>query len=142
MRHLRPFSILFLAALVALPALAAPLSATEIETAAEMEKININTATLKELTQLDRLGPALAGRIVEYRDQHGPFKSVEEITKVSGIGPKTLELISGRIILEDAKPGGASSGKAGTEKKADPAKSKTAEKPADSSPDTAKPAAK
>lgn len=53
-------------------------------------KININTASVDELTQLKNVGPAYAERIVEYREAHDGFKSVEELTEVKGIGPKTL----------------------------------------------------
>jgi len=52
---------------------------------------NINTASEAELQRLPRIGPALAGRIVEYRRTHGPFRSVEQLTEVRGIGDKTLE---------------------------------------------------
>jgi competence ComEA-like helix-hairpin-helix protein len=53
-------------------------------------KININTASVDELTQLVNVGPAYAERIVEYREAHDGFDAVEEITEVKGIGPKTL----------------------------------------------------
>lgn len=53
-------------------------------------KININTASVEELTKLTNVGPNYAERIVEYREVHDGFDSVEEITKVKGIGPKTL----------------------------------------------------
>ena len=53
-------------------------------------KININTASVDELTQLQNVGQAYAERIVEYREAHDGFNSVEEITEVKGIGPKTL----------------------------------------------------
>lgn len=55
--------------------------------------ININTATAAELELLPGIGPALAGRIVDYRTAHGPFKSVDELDHVSGIGPRTLAKI-------------------------------------------------
>ena len=54
-------------------------------------KININTATVDELAQLKRVGPAYAARIVEYREANGPFEKAEDIMKVRGIGPKTWE---------------------------------------------------
>ena len=53
--------------------------------------IKINTASAQELTQLPGIGPAIAERIVEYRKQHGRFKTVDDLTNVSGIGPKKLD---------------------------------------------------
>ena len=54
-------------------------------------KISINTAQTDELDVLPGIGPALAGRIVAYRKEHGPFKTVEDIKKVKGIGNKLFE---------------------------------------------------
>ena len=53
-------------------------------------KININTASAGELTQLEGVGPKLAARIVAHREANGPFKAVEDIANVKGIGPKIL----------------------------------------------------
>lgn len=61
--------------------------------------ININTASLKALKTLPHIGPKIAERIIKYRQAYGPFQSLEEITKVAGIGPKTLEKIKGRITV-------------------------------------------
>jgi competence protein ComEA len=63
-------------------------------------KININTATVDELAQLKRVGPAYAARIVEYREQNGPFENVEDIMKVRGIGPKTWEANKDTLSVE------------------------------------------
>jgi len=52
--------------------------------------VNINTATLDQLESLPGIGPALGQRIIDYRQQHGPFKSVNDLTNVSGIGDKRL----------------------------------------------------
>jgi competence protein ComEA len=52
--------------------------------------VDINLATGQQLLGLPGIGPAIAGRIVAYRDAHGPFAAVSELDKVKGIGPKTL----------------------------------------------------
>jgi competence protein ComEA len=48
--------------------------------------VNLNTATLDELEALPGIGPVLGQRIVDYRDQHGPFGVIEDLMNVSGIG--------------------------------------------------------
>lgn len=55
------------------------------------EKININTAGSAELQQLPRVGPKVAQRILDYRDQNGKFSRIEDLMKVRGIGEKTFE---------------------------------------------------
>ena len=54
-------------------------------------KLNINTASGAELETLPGIGPVLAGAIVEYRQENGPFSRVEDLLLVPGIGSKTLE---------------------------------------------------
>ena len=56
----------------------------------ESEKININTASAVDLDKLPRIGPKVAQRIIDYRKENGPFKKIEEIMKVKGIGEKTF----------------------------------------------------
>lgn len=68
--------------------------------AAELEKININTATSEELGQLKRIGPTYAVRIIEFREANGPFKAPKDIMKVKGIGQKTWEDNKDRIVVE------------------------------------------
>jgi len=68
--------------------------------AADSGKINLNTATVKELAQLKRIGTKYAERIVKYREDNGSFKTTEELIKVPGIGVKTLELNKDRIVVE------------------------------------------
>ena len=53
--------------------------------------VNINTASKKELDALPGIGEVLAQRIIDYRSANGPFSTVDELTKVKGIGEKTLE---------------------------------------------------
>ncbi len=52
--------------------------------------VDINTATLDQLQTLKGVGPALAQRIIDYREEHGPFTSVEDLLHVKGIGEATL----------------------------------------------------
>jgi competence protein ComEA len=59
--------------------------------------ININTAGSAELETLPGVGPALAGRIIAWRDQNGPFRAVDELLAVSGIGEKTLSGFRDRV---------------------------------------------
>lgn len=63
-------------------------------------KININTANAEQLEMLPRIGTKTVQSIIEYRTQNGPFKKIEDITNVKGIGEKTLEELKGYIILE------------------------------------------
>lgn len=53
--------------------------------------VNINTATAEELQTLPRIGPAMAQRIIAWRETHGGFRSVDELDAVPGIGPSMLE---------------------------------------------------
>jgi competence protein ComEA len=53
--------------------------------------VDINTATAEELETLPGVGEVMAQRIIDYREANGPFETIEEIQKVSGIGPKTFE---------------------------------------------------
>ena len=71
-----------------------------VSLAQEAEKININKASAVALTQLNRIGPKLSERIVEYREKNGPFERPEDIMQVRGIGPKTFELNKDRITTE------------------------------------------
>lgn len=58
---------------------------------AAMERININTASQKELLKLKGIGTSYADRIIQYREKHGPFQKPDDILKVKGIGKKTWE---------------------------------------------------
>lgn len=59
--------------------------------------VNINTADVKELEGLPGIGPAKAQAIVDYRKEHGPFATVDDLSKVQGIGPKMLEQLRDQI---------------------------------------------
>lgn len=61
--------------------------------------VNINTADQAALESLPGLGPVLAGTIIAYRTEHGPFARIEDIQKVSGIGPKIFARIRDHITV-------------------------------------------
>ena len=62
-------------------------------------KVNINTADASGLQQISGIGPSKAQKIITYREQNGKFKSVEDLTNVSGIGEKTLASIKDQICV-------------------------------------------
>ena len=61
------------------------------ETVASIGKVNINQADAKVLTTLKGIGKDRAAKIVEYREKNGPFKNIEDLMKVKGIGKKIFE---------------------------------------------------
>lgn len=62
--------------------------------------VNINRATGSTLETLPGIGPATAKKIIAYRNEHGPFTQIEDLTKVKSIGPKKLEHIRPFITVE------------------------------------------
>ncbi len=62
-------------------------------------KVNINTASVSELEELPGIGEVIAQRIVDYRTQHGPFKTVRDLLKVEGIGEKKFESIEDHVTV-------------------------------------------
>ena len=64
-----------------------------LSTPSDGARININTATSQELQTLPGIGPAIAQRIIEYRQTSGGFSTVDDLTNVKGIGEKRLEKI-------------------------------------------------
>jgi competence protein ComEA len=77
-------------ALASLLAVGAPLAAAE--------RVNLNTATQEELVALPGVGPAKAKAIIEYRTAH-PFKTVDEVKNVRGIGDHLYESLKGKITV-------------------------------------------
>jgi competence protein ComEA len=70
--------------------------------------VNINTASASELDALPGIGPKVAARIVEYRQKNGPFKKIEELMNVQGIGEKNFLKLKPQIAVS-GKPDGQAS---------------------------------
>lgn len=65
------------------------------------EKVNINSASIKELSTLQKIGPKYSQRIVDYRSAMGPFENPEDIMEVKGIGDKIFQINKERIVVKD-----------------------------------------
>lgn len=84
----------FLIALSVLFVLAVPLSLS-----AQQNKVNVNTASAEQLTQITGIGEVTAGNIIEKRDEMGGFEKADDLLEVEGIGEKTLEKMKPFISL-------------------------------------------
>ena len=71
-----------------------------LEEPAAVKLVNLNTATVQQLESLPGIGPALAQRIIDYRESHGPYTSIGALANVSGIGEKRLEAIWDLVTVE------------------------------------------
>lgn len=70
-----------------------------IATGGESPLININSADSSELETLPGIGPAKSAAIIEYREKNGPFKTIEDLKNISGIGEKTFEKLKNLITV-------------------------------------------
>jgi competence protein ComEA len=68
------------------------------------ERVDVDHADVTELTRLPHVGPALAQRIVAWRESHGPFGGIARLDSVSGIGPKLLDAIRPFVAFSGALP--------------------------------------
>lgn len=98
MRRLAAALLLFAMLITGLPAMA-----EEAKTAGNGSHpgvVNINTADAAQLKQLPRVGPALADRILAFRESEGKFESTEDLILVQGIGEKTFEMLRTFVVIE------------------------------------------
>ncbi len=79
---------------------AAPRGQSEPPASSIASRINLNTATAKELESLPGIGPAIAARIVEDREKAGLYSTLEQLDRVKGIGPKTIERLRALVSVE------------------------------------------
>jgi competence protein ComEA len=68
-----------------------------------MDKINLNTATKSELQTLNGVGEATATAIIQYREDNGTFKSVEDLVNVKGIGSKKIEKWTDSVTISQSE---------------------------------------
>ncbi|MBX3360540.1 MAG: helix-hairpin-helix domain-containing protein, partial [Phycisphaeraceae bacterium] len=67
-------------------------------------RVDLNRADLAQLELLPGVGPATAARIVAYREQIGGFRTVDELSGVRGIGPRTMERLRERVMVRAGVP--------------------------------------
>lgn len=73
---------------------------TSTPSSSHTDLININTASVDKLNALPGIGPTTAQKIIDYRQEHGPFSSIQDIMNVSGIGPATFDQIKNLITVQ------------------------------------------
>src|SRR5262249_4968036 len=102
-------SPMVLASLLAM-VVAAPVAARQTKAAAKPAKaaassqiVNVNTASAAEFEALPGVGPKLAARIIEYRQKNGPFKKIEELMNVRGLGEKNFLKLKPQLTLGSTK---------------------------------------
>jgi len=72
---------------------------TVVDASVPAAPVDINTASIDQLDVLPGVGPATAAAIVAYRDQHGPFQTIDQLGEVRGIGPSKLDAIRGLVVV-------------------------------------------
>ena len=100
--------VVFAVAIAALPGSAAaqekPAAASKaVARPAIAGPINVNTASASDFEGLPGIGPAMAARIVEYRQKNGPFKKLEDLMNVRGLGEKNFLKLKPQLTLSTAK---------------------------------------
>ena len=74
-----------------------PVSYTHLDVY-KRQPVSLSQATAAQLEELDGIGPALAARIIEWRESHGGFSSVDQLEQVPGIGPARMEALRTRVV--------------------------------------------
>ncbi len=77
---------------------AGALAATGAGLSSSSAPVDLNTATVEQLDALPGIGPVTAQKIVDYRQQHGPFTAVDDLDAIPGIGPSRIDTLRGLVI--------------------------------------------
>lgn len=85
-------------------AAAPPTDAPQDKTMTTVAPLDLNTATAADLQKLPGVGPAMAERILEYRQKNGGFKKIEELMNIRGIGEKNFLKLKALITVAPARP--------------------------------------
>jgi competence protein ComEA len=97
--------------------------------AAAVAAVNINTASQAELEGLKGIGPVKAKAIIDYRQKHGPFKTVDALDNVKGIGKATVGTLRSELSVDGAAPTAKADAKPADSKPVDQKADKKAGKP-------------
>jgi competence protein ComEA len=100
MSHLAVLVVVFVLVALMPPSAVVATETVRASAAVGDDKININTADVKELMKLTGVGHGLAQKIVKYRDEHGVFKKAEDLRKVEGVGGGLWEKNRERIVVK------------------------------------------
>lgn len=98
-RYILMMVLLVVVSMVGLSATSA-FAAKGPEASSAAETIHLNQATAEELQTLRGVGPALSLRIIEYRTEHGPFSSIDQLTAVKGLGQAKLAKFKEQLTLD------------------------------------------
>jgi competence protein ComEA len=99
----RSLAATVLTAALALAAAPVAALAAGVDAKQEIAAVDVNNATVEELMAVPGIGQVIAQRIVEFREKNGPFKAVDDLLKVQGIGEKSLAKIRDHLSVGKAK---------------------------------------
>lgn len=102
-------AVAILLALVAVTPRAIAEEPVAVEQEPSVEPIDVNRASAADLERVPGIGPATAQRIIEWREQHGPFERLEDLLNVRGIGEKTLEKLRPYLTVGKVERAGSGS---------------------------------
>jgi comEA protein len=96
-------AVLGVVLLISLSLVAATSAVAAVSEASPDAPIDLNSATVEQLTTIPGIGKVMAKRIVAWREEHGPFRRVEDLIKVKGIGEKTFEKLRPYVTVESSR---------------------------------------